>query len=286
LSSRSTRRSILAGSWYAGSRDSLIAQIEDLFRGPLGPGQTPALGRPDENLVGIMSPHAGYMYSGQAAAKAYFEVSRHGPKDVVVLLGPNHHGVGSPIAISPSLRWSTPIGDVDVDLELAKDISKRSGVADLDERAHASEHSLEIQLPFLQYIFRGHPFKIVPISIWMCDLKTAVELGSSIARCVSGRNALLVASSDMTHYAPAQVASQNDRRTLEAMCKLDEVQTYDISSELESLCGLGPVVACMSASKAAGARAGEVLTYYHSGDITGDSSAVVGYGAVAFKRSL
>ena len=285
MSNRSTRRSILAGSWYAGSKGSLMGQIEGLFQGPLGPGQVPKLGKTDENLIGVMSPHAGYMYSGQAAAKAYFEVSRHGPRDVVVLVGPNHQGAGSPIAISPSEGWSTPLGDVEVDLELAKEISKDSGVADLDATAHSSEHSLEIQLPFLQYVFQDHPFKIVPISIWLYDLKTSIELGSSIARCLSGRNALLVASSDMTHYMPAEVVSDRDRRTLDAVCKLDEKQTYDVSSKLESLCGLGPVVSCMSAAKAMGASVGEVLTHYNSGDITGDNSAVVGYAAVAFKRT-
>jgi len=284
LPSRATRRAVFAGSWYAGSRESLWHQIEELFLGPHGPGRLPKLGERNDDLVGILSPHAGYLYSGQAAALAYYEVATNGPRDVVVLLGPNHRGVGSGIAISPSDSWSTPLGEVEVDLEIAKEISKRSGIADLDETAHRSEHSLEIQLPFLQYVFKDNPFKIVPISVWMCDLRVAKELGSSMADSLSGRNALLVASSDMTHYMPAEVASERDKRTLEQIRALDEEKTWKMANEFESLCGLGPVLSCMVAAKKLGAEKGEVLGYYTSGDITGDNSAVVGYSAVAFKK--
>jgi len=280
-----TRESVLAGSWYAASKEELTGQIEALFKGRLGPGRIPELGRYDESLVGVISPHAGYVYSGQAAAHAYSEVSLHGPRDVVVLLGPNHHGTGSSISASTSKKWQTPLGEVDVDLDLAKEIATSSGLVDFDETAHRSEHSLEIQLPFLQSVLRDHPFKVVPISLWMSDLSTARELGSSIANALSGRRALVVTSTDMTHYMPADIASKRDRRTLDLILKLDEEGTWTTANELESLCGLGPVLSCMVASKALGATEGRLLSYYNSGDVTGDNSAVVGYAAVAFKRT-
>ncbi len=285
MPSRATRRAAFAGSWYAGSKESLVQQVEELFLGPHGPGKLPELGKRNDDLVGVLSPHAGYLYSGQAAALAYYEVAANGPKDLIVMLGPNHHGAGSGIAISPSDAWSTPLGEVEVDLQTAREISKRSKIADLDETAHRSEHSLEIQLPFLQYIFKDNPFKIVPISIWMYDFKAAQELGVSIADSLSGRSALLVASSDMTHYMPANVASEQDKRTLEQIKALDEEKTWKVASEFESLCGLGPVLSCMTAARRLGAKKGEVLGYYTSGDITGDNSAVVGYSAVAFRKN-
>lgn len=284
MANRRTRRSTLAGTWYAESKESLTRQLESLFLGPLGPGQIPRLGEYRDDLVGLISPHAGYVYSGQASARAYFEVAARGPKDVVVLLGPNHSGTGSGIAASPSERWETPLGEVEVDLDLAKEIAKRSGSMDFDETAHRSEHSLEIQLPFLQYIFKGRPFKIVPISIWMYDLNLANELGSSIASSLSGLRSLVIASTDMSHYVPADVAAERDKRTLESICAMDESETWRVATQLESLCGLGPVLTCIIASKKLGADKGRVITYYHSGDVTKDHSAVVGYSAVAFEK--
>lgn len=282
----SKRSSILAGSWYPASKESLLKEIESSFLGKLGPGKLPKLGGYNDNLVALISPHAGYVYSGQAAAWGYYELAKHGPRDLVVIVGPNHSGIGSGISASSHKMWETPLGNLEVDLDFSKELAKIFEGLDFDDTAHAREHSIEIQLPFLQYIY-GSSFKIVPISIWLYDLNLSIKLGESIAKIIRdyGKKAIIIASSDMTHYMPQKVAEERDKNTLDAILSLDEFRTWKVASKLESLCGLAPVVSVMRAAKAMGAQKVEVLKYYTSGDITGERDAVVGYSSIAFKRS-
>lgn len=281
----SKRNSLLAGSWYSASKEDLLKEIESLFLGKLGPRKLPRLGNYNANLVALISPHAGYVYSGQAAAWGYYELAKHGPRDLVIIVGPNHSGIGSGISASSYKKWETPLGSLEVDLDFSRELAKTFESLDFDDTAHAREHSIEIQLPFLQYIY-GDSFKIVPISIWFYDLNLSIKLGESIAKIIKDHDikAVIIASSDMTHYMPQEIAEERDKNTLNAIASLDEFRTWKVASELESLCGLAPVVSVMRAAKIIGAKKAEVLKYYTSGDITGERSAVVGYSSVAFKK--
>ena len=275
-----------AGSWYAGTSNRLSSQIEELFTHRLGPGSLPQVVKEGpRNLVGLVCPHAGYMYSGPVAAHGYYQLAKDGKPDVIVIFSPNHTGRGSALAAMKEGVWRTPLGDVEIDTETADRILKESQIIDADETAHAYEHSIELQLPFLQYLY-GSGFKFVPICFMMQDLESSREVGKATARALSGKNALVIASTDMTHYEPQERAEKKDRMTLEAAIKLDEEQYYSIiESQAISSCGYGPTIAAITATKELGAKKAKLLCYRTSGDVTGDYSGVVGYASIAFMKS-
>ena len=275
----------VAGSFYAGSKESLVSQIERCFTHRFGPGERPSIdkGGP-RKIVGLICPHAGYMYSGPVAANAYHRLSADGQPELFVILGPNHHGVGSGVAVMDSGVWRTPLGDVEIDTETAREIVEKSGIIDIDESAHTHEHSVEVQLPFLQYVY-GSSFKFVPICFLMQDLNTCVGVGEALAETLKSKNAVIIASTDMTHYEPQRRAAEKDQKLIDAVVKLDEgllysvIRTYSITA-----CGYGPVTTLMVAAKKVGVKKAELLSYKTSGDITGDTSSVVGYAAVALEE--
>lgn len=278
------RRPTQAGSFYASTSDALRKQIESCFTHRLGPGSPPSVQHGSRKILGLISPHAGYMYSGPVAAHSYYSLAADGKPDIVVILGPNHTGQGSGLAIAKEGIWRTPLGDVQIDEQAASQISRKSTILDVDELAHAYEHSIEVQLPFLQYLY-GSAFKLVPISFLMQDFESCSEVGRTIAANVNGKNALIIASTDMTHYEPHEMAEKKDRKALAALEKLDEKEFYStIESQYISACGYGPVVALVIAAKIMGAKKGKILCYQTSGDVTGDYSAVVGYASVAFSK--
>ena len=148
----------VAGSWYAGTPDGLNLQIQHLFTHKLGPGSLPSLKKDGpRNFVGLIVPHAGYMASGPVAAHAYYDLAFDGKPDVIVIFGPNHTGLGSAISLMNEGAWRTPLGDVQIDTETANQILQNSDIIDIDERAHIREHSIEMQLPFLQYLWPQQP---------------------------------------------------------------------------------------------------------------------------------
>ncbi|HDN18353.1 AmmeMemoRadiSam system protein B [Candidatus Bathyarchaeota archaeon ex4484_205] len=278
------RRAIHAGSWYPSSPHSIKSMIEKLSRPPLGPGGTPILSEtPNEHLVGILVPHAGWVYSGSAALHAYVEAAKHGPRESVVMMGPNHYGIGGVVATMKNARWETPLGMLDVDDELVSKILSSSKEIEDNPDAHFREHSLEVQLPFLAYVY-GPDLKIVPITMYTFTLDTALHVGDIVAEAVDQSNILLLATSDMSHYKPQEIAEEHDRKTLEAILQMNEEKVFSIAEELESLCGLGATVSLLRAAKKLGAKRAVLLKYYTSGDVTGDYSAVVGYASVAFYR--
>jgi len=224
------------------------------------------------------------MYSGPVAANSYHRLALDGRVDTVVIMGPNHYGVGSGLAIVDGGVWRTPLGDVEVDSEVARLIVSESAIVDIDESAHAYEHSIEVQLPFLQYIY-GSSFKFVPICFLMQDLESSREVGQAIARALNGRNAVIIASTDLTHYEPHRVAVNKDRKVIDAVLKMDENLLYSVLETYHvTACGYGPVAALITAAKILGAEKAELLSYKTSGDITGDKSAVVGYASIALSR--
>ena len=279
------RRPCQAGAFYEGTSDALKRQIEECFTGKLGPGRLPEVAKTaPRNVIGLICPHAGYMFSGSVAAHAYYKLAVDGKPDIVVILGPNHTGYGSGLAVMNEGVWRTPLGDVEVDRETANQIVHESRIVDIDDSAHSQEHSIEVQLPFLQYLY-GSAFKIVPICFLMQDLSSAREVGQAVAKVLHDKKAVIIASSDMTHYEPQESAERKDKKALEAIEALDEVrfqsaiETYNITA-----CGHGPIVALITAAKVFGGREAKLLCYKTSGDVIGDRSSVVGYAAVCFMK--
>ena len=274
-----------AGSFYAGSTEALKRQVESCFTHRFGPGTIPKVAEEGpRRILGLVCPHAGYVYSGPVAAHSYHRLASDGRADVFVILGPNHYGVGSGLATMDGGVWRTPLGDVEVDADLAKKTVRVSGLIDPDESAHQYEHSIEVQIPFLQYLY-GSSFRIVPICFRMQDLESSREVGNALAEVLKGRNAVVIASTDMTHYEPQRRAEEKDKKAIDAVLKMDERLLYEnLQSYNISACGYGPVIALVVAAKKLDARNVELLSYKTSGDITGDKSSVVGYASISFSR--
>jgi AmmeMemoRadiSam system protein B len=180
--------------------------------------------------------------------------------------------------------WRTPLGDVEIDAETANRIVQETRLVDVDELAHRFEHSIEVQLPFLQYLY-GSEFKFVPICFQMQDLSSAVEVGKALVKVLASKNAVVIASSDMTHYEPQANAAAKDMAALKAVEAMDEKRFYSIiETRNVTACGYGPIAAVITVAKGLGAKEAKLLCYKSSGDVTGDYSSVVGYAAVSFKK--
>ena len=233
--------------------------------------------------MGLISPHAGYFYSGPVAASAYFELAQDGKPDTVVLLGPNHTGYGSALSIMTEGTWQTPLGNVEIDSNIAKAIMQETSILDIDEMAHRYEHSIEVQLPFLQFLY-GNDFKIVPICFLMQDFDSAVEIGRALEEALDATNTVVIASSDMTHYEPAKVASIKDHAALKAITDMDAKRFYEtVEAQNITACGYAPITTLITYANGVCAKA-QLLNYHNSGDITGDHTSVVGYAAVSFSK--
>ncbi len=279
------RRPTQAGTFYSASAESLKAEIENCFLHKFGPGKLPKVEKHKlRSVVGLVCPHAGYMYSGPVAVNAYYELAIDGQPDTVVILGPNHTGYGSPLAVMNQGIWRTPLGDIEVDSVVAAELIEETKILDVDEVAHRYEHSIEVQLPFLQFIF-GNTFKLVPVCFQMQDLASADEIGNALAEVLAERNAVIIASSDFTHYEPYESASRKDKLALEAVVSMDPKKFIStIDSENVTACGYGPIATLVTAAKGLLATEAKLLSYKTSGDITGDRSSVVGYAAVVFRK--
>jgi AmmeMemoRadiSam system protein B len=274
-----------AGAFYEGTPESLRRQIENCFCHELGPGKIPNVVKTGpRRILGLVCPHAGYAFSGPVAAHSYYELALDGKPDIIVLFGPNHTGIGSALAIMNEGYWRTPLGDVEVNGRIADAIVRESCIVDVDDSAHHLEHSIEVQLPFLQYLY-GSDFKIVPVCFLMQDLTSAREVGQATAKVLVGKNAVIIASSDMTHYEPQKIAERKDMKVLEAVEAMDETRFHSIvQTQNISACGYGPIAALINAAKTLGAKEAKLLCYNTSGDVIGDYSQVVGYAAVCFKK--
>jgi AmmeMemoRadiSam system protein B len=234
-----------------------------------------------ERAVGVVSPHAGYIYSGGVAGMVF---SRVVIPSRVVILGPNHRGLGASVAVMARGSWEMPSGQVQIDEELARAILENSGSAAEDERAHAAEHSLEVQVPFIQ---AARPdFRLVPITLGRLSLSECLALGRGLAAAVSGTagDVLIVASSDMTHYEPARQAEKKDRMVIERMLALDPEGVYEtVRDNRITMCGFVPVTVMLSAARELGAVSAELAGYMTSGDTSGDYGSVVGYAGVIIR---
>jgi len=262
------RNPVVAGQFYPASASQLKAMIEMLVDEKVE----------KQEVIGLVSPHAGYVYSGAVAGAV---ISRIKFKETFVIMGPNHTGMGKPLSIMTEGVWKTPLGEVEIDSELGKQILATSGHLKEDDTAHQHEHSIEVQLPFLQYFKPDN--RIVPIILAPASGATYKEIGKEIAKAVRelNREVVLIASSDMTHYEPQESAQKKDTQAIDAILGLGEDELLKRVDELNiSMCGYAPTVSLISAAKELGAKAAELVRYQTSGDTTGDYSSVVGYAGI------
>lgn len=261
----------VAGQFYPASKQSLKNQLASLIDKDVA-----------EKLdcIACVLPHAGYMYSGAVAAET---VSRINIKDKIILLGPNHTGYGVPFSIMTSGIWQTPLGEVKIDSGLTQQLLTHSKYLKADESAHTYEHSLEVELPFLQYF--KNDFEIVPIVILSEDLNILKEIGREIAESIKEspikNSLLLIASSDMTHYESQSQAQRKDQEAINAILELNEDKLMQRIQRLSiSMCGYAPVIVMLSCAKLLGANQATLVKYQTSGDVTGERDSVVGYAGI------
>jgi AmmeMemoRadiSam system protein B/AmmeMemoRadiSam system protein A len=271
------REPALAGSWYPGDPDILSRDVKRYL-------ENAKKERVEGKIVALVSPHAGYTYSGQVAAYAYKLVEGMG-FDSVIVVGPSHRYPFRGASLWAQGGFRTPLGVVPVDAELSKKMMDKWKEIRFIPQAHHQENSLELQIPFLQAALK--PFKLVPIALepdWSWE--TCQSLASAIAETVKGKNVLLIASTDLSHFHTYKTAVDLDRIVLNRIERFDaEGLNRDLKNNRAEACGGGPVVTIMLAARALGANKGQVLKYLNSGDVTGDRSRVVGYAAGVFYQS-
>lgn len=262
------RKPAVAGTFYEGGAKALRAQI-----GALADPKAPK-----EPVLGAMAPHAGYVYSGPVAGAVY---SRIKPADAFIILGPNHTGLGADAAVFQKGSWELPFGEALIDETLGAAILEASRDLVPDDRAHISEHSIEVQVPFLQFFFEN--IKILPICLGRLDLKKCMDIGKAIARVIKGRQdkIAIIASSDMSHYVSRETAEKKDRLALDAMEALDPGRLYEVVLKNRiSMCGFIPAVCMLAACNELGAKRAFLVKYATSGDVSGDYEQVVGYAGL------
>ncbi len=272
------RKSVFDGSFYPYSGSKLREFIKSAM-------EETTIADGTENASSYVAPHAGYMYSGKTAAFTYKAISKN-PKmektDTIVVVGPNHTGLGRPISVSME-DWETPLGTALNDRALSKEIADNSEYIEIDEQAHASEHSIEVQLPFIQYLF---PKKKLALICMADQSEEASEiLSKSIEKAAeeTKRRIIVVASSDFNHYESAEVAKKKDSKLLDTIKGIDHKNFNKLVYSLnDSICGFGPITVAMLFAKQAGAKTGIILRYGNSGETTGNYSSVVAYSSIAF----
>ncbi len=253
--------------------------IKNCYEHEYGPGNIEKT-ESNEKIFGVVCPHAGYIYSGPTACHAYKSISSQ-KIELAIILGPNHFGIGKDVATMKDSSWSTPLGTVKVDSESAQEIVENSGVIEIDDYSHSKDHSLEVQIPMLQTIYSE--FKILPIILRVQDLYTAQDVGNTISKIAKRKNSIIIASSDFTHYEENSFAYSQDKAAIDPILKMDVDAFYHTIKEKQiTACGFGAIASAMVACKNLGATQGKLLSYATSGDISGDTSSVVGYGAIKF----
>ncbi|ARM75752.1 AmmeMemoRadiSam system protein B [Acidianus manzaensis] len=281
------RMPAVAGSFYDNDPERLKESIKWSFLHPLGPGKLPSVqnekNRKRDNLFFIV-PHAGYIYSGPVAAHSYYYLASEGSPDIAIIIGPNHTGYGSYVSVWPKGYWDTPLGKVEVDDQLVKELVEYSEVIDIDEKAHMYEHSIEVQIPFLQYFFNSS-FKIIPIVVLMQTPEIAAYLAEGIFRLMQkhpDKDIVVLSSSDMNHYDPYDVTYKKDELAIEEIKKLDYKELYEVIEDKDiTMCGYAPVMVSMILAKKLQKKP-YILKHATSGDTSGDKSSVVGYLAARF----
>ena len=278
----------VAGRFYEASPERLTASLRDCFLHQLGPGSLPrAAADGPGRISALVSPHAGYMFSGPAAANGFAALAADGIPETVIILGPSHYSADRRAALSPADSWRTPLGEVALDTDLAGALLQSELIV-ADERPHRVEHSLEVQVPFLQFIYGERVPRICPICIRSHPMRALAQViadarlvSQTIANAVGGRRAVIIASTDFSHQLPQASAERLDRMALDAILALDPVGLLNVVVDNNiSMCGPVPVAIALAYCIARGGRDAKLLRYYTSGDIIGERGAVVGYASV------
>lgn len=263
------RKPVVAGRFYPATEKELLHLVEKYIKGRQS---TPPI-----EACAVIVPHAGYVYSGELAGKTLCSVQI---PETVLLIGPNHTGQGSPVSLSTK-TWSTPFGSVPVNTNLANLIANEHNSIVVDEAAHTNEHSLEVQLPFLQKLQQN--LSIVPLTVAHLPYDNCEEIAEALYCSISkyGEKILIVASTDMSHYESRPVAEVKDKLALDAIIAMDPQALYStVHKNKISMCGVIPVVITLLICKRMGAKTARLLDYMDSGTVSGDTDQVVGYAGV------
>jgi AmmeMemoRadiSam system protein B len=286
------RNAIAAGQFYPANETRLRQQIEQCFLDKRGYGVIPSVQKKQGPLKGLVVPHAGFIYSGAIASHAYGRLAEQGFGETFIIIGPNHTGMGSGVSVMTQGSWETPFGQVPIDKDLAARLA--TGIVDNDSTAHIYEHSIEVQLPFLQFIGKNKDFSFIPLCMMMQDYDTAREVGEILATVLqnSSKQVILIASSDFSHVGfnyqsnppegirVDEYAKQQDALAIHDILSLNPRQLIQTVEEHSiSMCGYGPVAAMLTAVKKLNAQKAELLKYGTSYEVHPDTSCV-GYGAV------
>jgi len=287
------RKSKVAGQFYDANKENLKQNIKEYFLDKRGPGKLPKANQGEKKVKGLVVPHAGYIYSGAIAANSYYYLTKNGFANTFIILGPNHTGMGLGVSIMTEGSWETPFGTTPINKTLAKKLW--TGIIENDQIAHMHEHSIEVQLPFLQFCARDKKFDFVPICMAMQDFETSEEVGNILANAIkdSDENIAIIASSDFSHagfnYASMppsglrvdKYAEKQDKLAIEKILEMDPKGLIDtVHKNNITMCGYGPVAVMLTASKMLGAKQVELLKYGTSYEVQ-PSSSCVGYGALA-----
>ena len=271
------RATAVAGYFYPLEAEALATMVSDcMLRAKKYAKETSAFG-------GIC-PHAGYQYSGTAAAVTYLSIKEMEKAHTVVVIGPNHSGSGSLVSLSLD-EWETPLGVSDNDTVLGKLIQSHAKYLDFDENAHMMEHSVEVQIPFIQTL--NPKAKVVPICMMDQSLGASADLGKALFNAISeyDKGVVVIASSDFSHYVPPETAKKNDMAAVSFITGLDPEGFQHRAIEHDwSICGHGPIAAVLEYVKRMKCGKGEMLYYTNSGESGGETDRVVGYASVVFPR--
>ncbi|MAG21969.1 MAG: AmmeMemoRadiSam system protein B [Candidatus Diapherotrites archaeon] len=261
------REAAVAGSFYPGEKTLILTQLKEFF------AKIPKT----KKVNCIIAPHAGYAYSGKTAAIAFSALKK---TKTIFVLSPNHTGLGNPISVSDADYWETPLGKIAVDLRMRNKLLEKLGIG-MDDLAHIQEHSLEVQIPFIQFLFPKA--KIVPITIMTHRINELEKLGSAIWS-IGGNEVGVVASSDFSHFIPEQEAKKQDKEAIKLIEKLDYTGFHALVMEKNlSICGFAPIIATMCFCEKNGLKKARLLKYTTSASTTKDKSSVVGYAAIFFE---
>ncbi len=280
------RQPAVAGAFYPRDGETLKRLIESCFLDDSGVGFIPKVNEFDgtDYPINVMVPHAGYQYSGAIASHGYCKIVENGFPEVFIIISPNHTGFGTEISVFNEGEWITPLGSVKVDGEFADEIISISDIASADFQAHIREHSIEVQLPFLQYF--SSDFEIVPITMGTQNFITSTDLANAIFEAGNklGKSYCVIASTDLSHFNNQEKANKVDGFVLEDIEEMNEFKLFEEVVQYNiTMCGYGPVMTAISLSKRCEMNDCELLAYQTSGDVTGDFTSVVGYASGVFK---
>ena len=270
------RHPAVSGRFYPSDSHSLIKEIKRHIKQSAETKSSEKI-----RATGVISPHAGLTYCGEVAGAVYSNIEI---PDTIILLGPNHTGAGEQVSIMAEGTWQMPQGKIEIDHELADAICRISAIAKKDNKAHQKEHSIETQLPFLQF-YRDN-FKIIPICMMRLGLEQCKELCHAIVTAIeqTGRSILIVASSDMTHYETHENATKKDKGAINQILNLDARGLFnEVRDKNISMCGVNPAVIMMMCACKIGAKEAFLAKYMTSGEISGDMDHVVGYAGIIVK---